>query len=203
MNVGLPVNERIRIMILIVMNLTMGVLAITDEDFFTDNSHKLESSEYLMKRGLKSSIQCPRMSSLFREETLDGKVIYHDIDRFYYINIDFTWILLQECRIHRSVVAPHRIWGGLLAGMYLLAQRRDVAHGPWFGGHRAGRGHQLLSASHGASFLRGRSRAAAGRRVQARVSGMSDHCRRLQQSALHRERVVARLWAFRLLGVVG
>lgn len=61
---------------------------ITDEDFFDENSHKLESSESLMKRGLKSSIQCSRMSSLFREETLDGKVIYHDIDRFYYIDID-------------------------------------------------------------------------------------------------------------------
>ena len=59
-----------------------------DEDFFVENSYKLDSSEYLKERGLKSSIQCPRMSSLFREETLDGKVTYHDIDRFYYINID-------------------------------------------------------------------------------------------------------------------
>lgn len=65
---------------------------ITDEDFFSvergTEAYPLESDEYLKEKGLKSSLQCPRMSSLFREETLDGKVTYHDIDRFYYINID-------------------------------------------------------------------------------------------------------------------
>lgn len=65
---------------------------ITDEDFFVrangSEVHPLESEEYLKERGLKSSIQCPRMSSLFREETLDGKVSYHDNDRAYYINIE-------------------------------------------------------------------------------------------------------------------
>lgn len=65
---------------------------ITDEDFFSvergTEVYPLESDEYLNEKGLKSSLQCPRMSSLFREETLDGKVTYHDIDRFYYINID-------------------------------------------------------------------------------------------------------------------
>lgn len=65
---------------------------ITDEDFFVRANgtevQSLESPEYLKKRGLKSNIQCPRMSSLFREETLDGKVSYHDVDRTYYINIE-------------------------------------------------------------------------------------------------------------------
>ena len=65
---------------------------ITDEDFFTringTKVHPLESSDVLKERGLKSNIQCPRMSGLFREETLDGKVSYHDVDRAYYINIE-------------------------------------------------------------------------------------------------------------------
>ena len=65
---------------------------ITDEDFFSvergTEEHPLESPDYLQERGLKSSLQCPRMSSLFREETLDGKVTYHDIDRAYHINIE-------------------------------------------------------------------------------------------------------------------
>ena len=70
---------------------------ITDEDFFLvergTEEYPLESDEYLKKSGLKLHLQCPRMSSLFREETLDGKVTYHDIDRFYYIDIDsgFTY----------------------------------------------------------------------------------------------------------------
>ena len=65
---------------------------ITDEDFFRvergTKDHPLEAPEYLKERGLKSNLQCPRMSSLFREETLDGKVSYHDIDRAYYVNIE-------------------------------------------------------------------------------------------------------------------
>ena len=65
---------------------------ITDEDFFSvergTESHPLESEEYLKERGLKSHYQCPRMSSLFREETLDGKVRYHDVDRAYFIDIE-------------------------------------------------------------------------------------------------------------------
>lgn len=65
---------------------------ITDEDFFVRANgtevQSLEAPEYLKERGLKSDIQCPRMSSLFREETLDGKVSYHDNDRAYYINIE-------------------------------------------------------------------------------------------------------------------
>lgn len=65
---------------------------ITDEDFFVRaNGIEVQSlgpTEFLKERGLKSEIQCPRMSSLFREETLDGKVSYHDIDRAYYINVE-------------------------------------------------------------------------------------------------------------------
>lgn len=63
---------------------------ITDKDFFIEviDRFPLESEEYLRKQGLKSNIQCPRMSSLFRRETLNGKVTYHDIDRCYFINIE-------------------------------------------------------------------------------------------------------------------
>ena len=65
---------------------------ITDDDFFSvergTEAYPLESEEYLKERGLKSQYQCPRMSSLFREETLDGKISYHDIDRAYFVNIE-------------------------------------------------------------------------------------------------------------------
>lgn len=65
---------------------------ITDEDFFSvergSEAFPSESPEYLQERGLKSHLQCPRMYSLFREETLDGKVSYHDIDRAYHVNIE-------------------------------------------------------------------------------------------------------------------
>lgn len=60
---------------------------ITDEDFFINND-KAESEEYLKDRRLKSHIQCPRRSSLFREEDLDGNVKYRDIDRYYCINAE-------------------------------------------------------------------------------------------------------------------
>lgn len=61
---------------------------ITDEDFVEDGIC-LESPEYLADRGLKSDIQCSRMSSLFRKEYLDGRVEYTDIDRAYAINVDY------------------------------------------------------------------------------------------------------------------
>ena len=65
---------------------------ITDEDFFKNAAGKenqsLSSDEYLKERGLKSHLQCPRMSSLFREETLDGKVSYHDNNRAYFVNVE-------------------------------------------------------------------------------------------------------------------
>lgn len=54
---------------------------IIDEDFTNSESEIWKSPEYLKKVGLKSDLQCPRMSSLFRKETLDGKIIYSDISR--------------------------------------------------------------------------------------------------------------------------
>ena len=59
---------------------------ITDEDFFIGSDMPLESEEYLKERGLKSNLQCPRKSSLFRKETLDGKVSYTDVDRVVFID---------------------------------------------------------------------------------------------------------------------
>lgn len=59
---------------------------ITDEDF--EGGVSIFSDKDLVSRGLKSEIQCPRMSSLFRRETLDGKVSYTDIERAYCINIE-------------------------------------------------------------------------------------------------------------------
>lgn len=65
---------------------------ITDEDFFVSangsEAQSFDTPEYLKEIGLKSIIQCTRMSSLFRKETLEGKVYYHDVDRAYYINIE-------------------------------------------------------------------------------------------------------------------
>lgn len=65
---------------------------ITDEDFFSvergTEDYPLESPEFLKENGLKSDLQCPRMFGLFRKETLDGKVSYHDNDRAYYINVE-------------------------------------------------------------------------------------------------------------------
>lgn len=62
---------------------------ITDEDFFIVHPKcHFESDKWLAEHGLKSEIQCPRMSSLFRRETLDGKVSYSDIDRAYCVNIE-------------------------------------------------------------------------------------------------------------------
>lgn len=65
---------------------------ITDSDFFAveygTKDYPMESPAYLKERGLKSNIQCPRMFSLFREETLDGKVSYTDIDRSYCVNME-------------------------------------------------------------------------------------------------------------------
>lgn len=64
---------------------------IEDKDFFSNELNDMvaeESPQYLKDRGLKSSLQCPRMSSLFREETLDGKVTYHDVDRCIMVDIE-------------------------------------------------------------------------------------------------------------------
>lgn len=59
---------------------------ITDEDFFINDNMPYEDKDTLKERGLKSELQCPRMSSLFRSETLDGKVSYTDVDRAVYID---------------------------------------------------------------------------------------------------------------------
>ena len=59
---------------------------ITDEDF--EGGVSIFSDKDLASRGLKSEIQCQRMSSLFRRETLDGKVSYSDNNRAYCINIE-------------------------------------------------------------------------------------------------------------------
>ena len=59
---------------------------ITDDDFKGRDS--ICSDVSLASRGLKSEIQCPRMSSLFRKETIDGEVTYNDLDRACCIDIE-------------------------------------------------------------------------------------------------------------------
>ena len=59
---------------------------ITDDDFKDGNY--LYPDERLASMGLKSEIQCPRMSSLFRKETIDGEVTYNDLNRAYCIDIE-------------------------------------------------------------------------------------------------------------------
>ena len=59
---------------------------ITDDDF--KGGSLIYSDEDLALLGLKSKIQCPRMSSLFRKETLDGKITYSDVDRAYCVNVE-------------------------------------------------------------------------------------------------------------------
>lgn len=61
---------------------------ITDDDFITDKDRELGSDEHLKERGLKSRIQCPRRSSLFREEDLEGNIKYVDIDRRYCVDAE-------------------------------------------------------------------------------------------------------------------
>ena len=59
---------------------------ITDDDF--KGGSLIYSDEDLASLGLKSEIQCPRMSSLFRKETLDGKITYSDVNRAYSVNVE-------------------------------------------------------------------------------------------------------------------
>ena len=54
---------------------------IKDEDFDESKCEIKSTKDYLKGCGLKSSIQCPRMSSLFRDEALDGDVTYSDVGR--------------------------------------------------------------------------------------------------------------------------
>ena len=65
---------------------------ITDEDFFSvergTEDWPAEPDEWLKEHALKSDLQCPRMTSLFRQEKLDGTITYHDNNRAYFIDID-------------------------------------------------------------------------------------------------------------------
>lgn len=61
---------------------------INDEDFFIEEPKVYDSVEYLKERGLKSDIQCPRMSNLFRYEWLDGHISYSDNDRVVFFDKD-------------------------------------------------------------------------------------------------------------------
>ena len=64
---------------------------ITDDDFFVSDPEAippLGGDEWLKEQGLKSDIQCPRMSSLFRKETIDGKVSYTDVNRAFFRDIE-------------------------------------------------------------------------------------------------------------------
>lgn len=72
--------------ILIRLMNSLPLTPITDEDF--DNSSDLLPSKVLKELGFVSQKQCQRMSSLFRYETLDGKVTYSDVNRVYCIDIN-------------------------------------------------------------------------------------------------------------------
>ena len=75
---------------------------ITEDDFKAALHRPLEEweSNMLRKAHLKSSIQCPRMFSLFREEDLDGNVTYGDNDRAVYMDQrGHTWINAEIRRI--------------------------------------------------------------------------------------------------------
>lgn len=64
---------------------------ITDDDFTNTEPEIWESPEYLKKVGLKSNIQCPRMFSLFRKETLNGKITYSDVERVIFHDANDDW----------------------------------------------------------------------------------------------------------------
>lgn len=67
---------------------------INDSDFVATEDTIIESPEYLKERNLKSKIQCPRMSSLFRKEHIDGNIEYNDVDRTIFIDTNHdntTW----------------------------------------------------------------------------------------------------------------
>ena len=52
---------------------------ITDEDF--ESTYSMYDKDYLKKRNIKSELQCPRYTALFRTEYLNGDVKYSDINR--------------------------------------------------------------------------------------------------------------------------
>lgn len=57
---------------------------ITEDDFHKEDE---KSDNYLKLRKIKSHIQCSRMSSLFKEEDLNGNTTYNDINRYICIDI--------------------------------------------------------------------------------------------------------------------
>ena len=61
---------------------------ITEEDFKTALHRPLDDWEidWLKRNHLKSHTHCPRMSSLFREEDLDGNVTYSDNEHAFFVN---------------------------------------------------------------------------------------------------------------------
>lgn len=66
---------------------------ITDEDFFmfadeTEEWASMNNEGFLKDTKLKSRYQCPRRTSLFRYEHLDGTITYHDHDRAYCVDIN-------------------------------------------------------------------------------------------------------------------
>lgn len=67
--------------ILIRLLYDLPLTPITDEDFLDQEGLVQESPSYLKEHGLKSSLDCKRLCSVFRNETLDGKVSYTDVDR--------------------------------------------------------------------------------------------------------------------------
>lgn len=67
--------------ILIRLLYDLPLTPITDEDFLDQEGLIQESPDYLKERGLKSSLSCKRLCSVFRYEAIDGKVTYTDIDR--------------------------------------------------------------------------------------------------------------------------
>ena len=80
---GFSFNLTKNILIKLMNNLPLT--SITEDDF--KNVENYINEKALKKEGIKSIKQCPRMSSLFRTETIDGKIYYNDVDRSYSINI--------------------------------------------------------------------------------------------------------------------
>ena len=59
----------------------MPLTPIEDSDFYLPSNMRPVDKYVLERRGLKSSIQCPRMIGLFKEELQDGTIVYRDIYR--------------------------------------------------------------------------------------------------------------------------
>lgn len=59
----------------------LPITPITDEDF-PYSIVMIGGDEYLRDHNLKCSIPCRRMDSIYKEETIDGKVSYTDTNRF-------------------------------------------------------------------------------------------------------------------------